>query len=512
MKNSKFLTLSALLAFSPMAFAVNMPAGPESSINVELTDISQQGNNLVVNLDVNAAGVDMPSKLKTVYLPMIVNGNDTACFDSFSVTGKKRWNNDLAGGNTSAISIKGWGKDKGALLTTATSGQGYSVSGNPSNYSIQLSIPYQDWMAVATFMIDCCNFTCPFCLYPNQLVEEQMFALAETCFLPEVYEAEIVYSEPVKTNAKYLSMQEKAYLDFKVNQTTILKNYRNNAAELAAMKANIDSINNDEDYTVRGITIHGMASPEGPYANNVRLAKGRTDALRDYLIKDYKVSKDFITSTYEPAINWEGLRAWLNNNQIENGAAILAIVNSDLPDFDRNTKIKTDYPTQYKWLLENVYPSLRVSEYFVDYDVREFTEAAEILEVMGTNPEKLSVSEIYEAAVTQGEDSEVFAQAMQIAVNQYPDDPTANLNAGYVAMKKGDFTAAEKYFAKAGDSDEAKLARAQLAASKGENDKALKLFKELEKSSNAAVAKEASAAAANIEKIIKAAGSKFNRL
>lgn len=513
MRQKRLLTLLAgVLAFSPLAFAVEMPAGPESTINVDLTDLSLQNNNLVVSLAVNPTGVKMPSKLKTLYVPMIVNGTDTACFDSFAVTGKKRWTHDLEDGNASAVEFKGWGKDNGTLLTTQTQGKGFSVAGGPGAYNLQFSIPYSDWMAVATLLIDCKDYGCTVCVRPYDLIYQQFFALAETNFLPEVFEAEIIYSQPTNAVAKFRNMKERAYLDFKVNQTVILKNFRNNAKELAIMKANIDSINKDEDYTVRGITIHGMASPEGPYANNVRLAKGRTDALRDYLIKEYKLSKDFITSVYEPVINWEGLRNWLENNEIENGAAILGIVNSDLGDFDRNQKIKTTYPKQYSWLLENVYPGLRVSEYFVDYDVREFTEVAEIIEVMGTNPEKLSVAELYEAATTAGENSEIFEQAMAISVDQYPNDETTNLNAGLLALKKGDYEVAEKYLKKAGDTDEAKLARAQYEAIRGDKDKALKEFKALEKSSNAKVAKEAADSYMRLERIIKTAGSKFHKL
>lgn len=515
MRHTGFLTIcAAMLAMGAPAMAETMPCGPESTVNVDLTDMALEGDNLVVNLAINTNGVQMPSKLKTVYQPMMVLDGDTALFANFAVDGRKRWMHDLEDNTANPIVFKGWSKENpGTLLTSAMQGNGYQLTDNGGNsYSLTLSVPYSEWMATATLIMDCRLYECSLCVKSYDIIAQQFFPLAQANFVPEVFVAEIEYSEPTNEIVKMRNMQEAAYLDFKVSQTNILPNYRNNAVELKRMKANIDSIRNDEDINVRSITIHGMASPEGSYALNEKLAKGRTDALRDYLIKQYKLPKDFVKSTYEPVINWAGLRQWLENNEIENGKAILDIVNSDLPDFDRNQKIKTTYPSQYKWLLENVYPGLRVSEYFVDYDVREFTEVAEIVEVMGNNPEKLSVYEMFEAATSQGEDSALFAEAVGISVDTYPDDPTANLNAGLLAMKNGDYSAAGKYLDKAGDSDAAKLARAQLEATCGDKDKALKAFKALENCSDASVAKAAKAAAKNLENIIKSSGRKFNRL
>ena len=429
--NKRIITLCAgIAALSASVMAANMPAGPEGSVNIDVTDIAQQNNNLVVTLNVAAPGVDMPSKLKTVYAPVITNGTDTAYFDCISVSGLKRWNHDLADGTNCPVTIQGWGKAKGSLLTPAQ-GAGYSVSGSNGNYTVVVSMPYADWMQLATFGIDVCNYGCAWCIPSHDEIFEAFYPLAETNFVPEVYVAEIEYLTPAAEAVKNRNLLSHAYIDFRVNQTNILPNFRDNKSELAKIKATIDSINADNDLNVTNIHVQGYASPEGPYNNNVRLAKGRTEALANYMIKQYKLPKDVVTTSWEPAINWQGLREWLQNNTIENGPQILAIVNSDLPDFDRNQKIKTDYPTQYKWLLDNVYPGLRVSDYTLNFEVRGYDEAAEILEVMQTAPNKLSVAEIYEAASTQGQDSEVFAEAVQIAVNTYPDDQPGYLHSGW---------------------------------------------------------------------------------
>lgn len=507
MSKVKFVSLCAgLLAFSATAFAEQMPAGPDTSVSVDLLSVAQENDVVVVNFAVNTNGVKMPSKFKTVYVPTLTNGAETAFFESFAVTGEKRWNHDCVDGNASVVTFQGWDKKKAGSLLTPAQGAAYSVTNNGGNsYNVSFAMPYMEWMGDAVVGITCLNFGCTTCLPSQDLVEEQFYAMGQTDFLPLVFEPEIQYLTPSAEAVKERNHVSHAYLDFKVNQTNILPKYMNNPKELAAMKANIDSIKADSDLQVTNIHIQGFASPEGPYNNNVRLAKGRTEALKNYLIKEYKFDKDFITTSWDPAINWAGLREWLNNNNIDNKAQILDIVNSDLADFDRNQKIKTTYPQQYDYLLKNIYPSLRVSDYTLNFQVRAYDNVEEILEVMEVAPNKLSIDELFMAGSSNGVDSDVFAESVQVAVNTYPNEPTANLNAGILAMKNGDLNAAANYLAKAGDSDQAKLARAQLDALKGNNQKALDAFKALERSADAGVAAAAKSGATSVERIIRRA-------
>lgn len=515
MRKTRFITLCAsLLAISAPAMAEEMAAGPDSQISVSLNELTLDGDNLVASLAVNTTGVTMPSKIKTVYLPMITNGTDTVCFDSFAVSGRKRWLNDYAAGpgQYSPVTFYGWSKEAGQLISTLpTSGQGYSVAqaGSPTAYNITLSIPYKEWMGAADFIIDCRVYECSVCVKPYDVIGQKYFAMGETDFLPLEFQAEYIFAVPEKEAEKLRDLPTRAYVDFKVNQTNILPKFGNNAVELAKIKQTVDSIGGDSDITVQSIHVIGTASPEGPYNNNVRLAKGRAESLEKYMEKTYKLPKDLVTSSYVP-VNWDGLRAWLespecaaNAANVPDAAAILGIVNSDLEDYARNQKIKTDYPQQYAWLLKNVYPGLRVTDYDIKYGVRDYTEIAEMVEVMNNAPKKLSVLEIYQAGQSKGPETVLFDESVDIAVETFPENADANLNAGIKAMKQGDLNKAEQYLSKAGSREEAKFAKAQLAASKGDYNKALSEFKSLERSSNATIAAAAKRAAENVELIIK---------
>lgn len=56
----------------------------------------------------------------------------------------------------------------------------------------------------------------------------------------------------------------------------------------------------------------------------------------------------------------------------------------------------------------------------------------------------------------------------EVAVRLYPDDPVANLNAAFTAMRFGDLGNAGRYLAKAGDSTSAVYARGIFAAMQGD--------------------------------------------
>ena len=62
------------------------------------------------------------------------------------------------------------------------------------------------------------------------------------------------------------------------------------------------------------------------------------------------------------------------------------------------------------------------------------------------------------------------------AVELYPNDPEANLNAANIALRHGDNAAAANYLRNAGDSPEAMFTRATLAAVNGDLPRAVEMF------------------------------------
>ena len=142
----------------------------------------------------------------------------------------------------------------------------------------------------------------------------------------------------------------------------------------------------------------------------------------------------------------------------------------------KDARIRRRYSRDYAFLLKEVYPALRHSDYKIDYNVRTFTSLDDILRVLSEDPRKLSLSEFYRAAQSMTPGSPEYNEVFETAVRLYPADPAANLNAANTAMSRGDLDAAARYIAKAGDSPEAVYASGILAALRGDYTAALPLM------------------------------------
>ena len=93
----------------------------------------------------------------------------------------------------------------------------------------------------------------------------------------------LTFVKPFAEARKQRAEKGEAYLSFRVNKTDIVVDLFENARELAKITNTIDLVRNDKNVEINGINIHGYASPEGPYANNERLARERAAALKNYV-------------------------------------------------------------------------------------------------------------------------------------------------------------------------------------------------------------------------------------
>lgn len=493
--------------------ATYIPAGEkaDSFIGLDIQDIRvSETNNLEVEGVLNFSRVNLKGNRELICTPMFVSGLDTVKFTPFSIAGHNRWIWDERNGWPTPVNFKGWGGKKGELSNESqTNGLDYSFSKNmgKDQYEIFLSTPYNEWMGESNFMLEIQALGCSDC--PKDTYYNPLAALD---LRPAEYVSDFIFVTPVAEEVKTRNLSGRAYVEFQVNKTNILPDFRNNRVELSKITATIDSVKNDKDITVTSISISGTASPEGSYENNVKLAKGRTEALRDYVTNLYRFPKKFIKTSFEP-VDWTGLAEWLENNQIENRDEILAIVNGNLEPYARNQKIKTSYPKQYQWLLQNVYPSLRHSDYVIEYNIRNYANVDEIIQVMTTAPQKLSLNELFIVANNQPEGSDLYNESFEIAVKMYPDDEVANLNAATVSMMHGDYTRARRYLSKAGNSEEAEFTRAQYEALAGDKEAALESFITLARNaSSEKVREKAQKAAENIEETMRKNNIKFEIL
>lgn len=306
-------------------------------------------------------------------------------------------------------------------------------------------ITYEAWMREADLklnvdMCGCCD-----------IVEESSGEqIAKLNIAPLQLQPAIAYINPKAEEVKHRAVEGTAYLDFPVNKIIIYPEYRRNTAELEKIRATIDTVRNDNNTTLTSIKIHGYASPEGSYPHNTYLAKNRTQALVDYVTGYYEFDRKLISSEYTPE-DWDGFRKFVAASTMDKKADILRMMDDPNMDIDMKERniAKLIGPQAYQYLLAECYPALRHSDYIVNYTVRGFN-LEESREIINKRPQQLSLQEIYLVAQSYEPGSEEFNHAFQVAALMFPDDPTANLNAGAMEIQKGgDLTTAKKYLAKA---------------------------------------------------------------
>lgn len=422
--------------------------------------VTIDGDRLCVDLSLPLRDYNVKSNQMLLLTPAIVSGQDTLRLQSVALMGRARYIQYLRGNND------------GAPVPATV----FRASKAPEEYAWHETPYLQPWMnsgKMALVLLEN-TYKCANC---NSSADDETPLEAEFMFRrPVNLDGLLVFETPEAEAVKQRNLSGRANVEFPVNKTTLLPDFRNNSFELAKIRASIDSVRNDKDVTIRDMRITGYASPEGSYANNTRLAKGRTEAVRAYVNRLYSFPAGLVSTNYVPE-DWEGLRAWVAGSDLEDAEGILSIIdNTRLAPDARDAKIRSTYPQAYAYLLSNVYPSLRHTDYRINYTVRSYSSPEEILEIIKTRPGNLSLNEFFVAANSLEPGSELYNEVFDIAVRVYPDDPVANINSAVNALQRNDLAAAEKYLKKADDRPLAEYARGILALLQGDNDTAERLL------------------------------------
>lgn len=284
----------------------------------------------------------------------------------------------------------------------------------------------------------------------------------------------LAFVKPAAEARKQRAEKGEAYLSFRVNKTDIVVDLFDNSRELAKITKTIDLVREDKNVQITGINIHGFASPDGPYANNERLARERAASLKNYVANLYPINAKLFSSNSTPE-DWNGFRRKVQQSNLANKEEIIKISNSSLAPDDKDKRIRQLYPHDYAVIMSDIYPRLRHSDYTVSYTVRPFS-VEEAKQILKTRPQQLSLQEMFLVAQTMEPGSAEFNEVFDIAVRMFPDDPTANLNAACADLQRRDIASAEKHLQKADNSAAALNARGALAVMKKDYQLARHLF------------------------------------
>ena len=410
--------------------------------NVDIKDFTLELKDgyLNVNIDIDLSQLDIKTTQVVVLTPKIVKDADTLRLKSIGVYGRNRRiyyerNEDIKPTNAGDID-----------LTT-------SQTEDIIRYST--TVAFMEWMNGCSVQLARRDYGC--CGHSDAIAQSEVVDK----FPLDPYFPELIYLRPEHEVVKTREISGSAFVDFPVSQTVIYPTYRNNVAELAKITGTIDSVKRDSDITIKSVFIKGFASPESPYSNNTRLAKGRTEALKAYVENMYHFGEGFIKTDFESE-DWAGLERYVEASSLPHKEEILKAIRSDREPDKKEWVIKSTWKEEYRYLLDNCYPALRHSDYVIEYEVKSYADPVEIERVLHTAPQNLSLEEFYILAQTYESGSDAFNDLFETAVRMYPNDPVANLNAANSAILRKDYRGALRFLDKAGDLPEAVYARGAL--------------------------------------------------
>ena len=434
---------------SALQAQTDSPRLADNSIVVENKKVEQTDHNLVVDLTFNMDSLHLRSNQRLVFTPIVRStGGQERTMPQIIVNGRKQ---DIS---YKRYAHKDYPDDAQVVRRK---------NGTAQSYEYNAIVPYEEWMKNADVVIaeDLCGCG---------NVEEQDQTVIQRLRTPYM-----AYLRPKAEARKARTEEGRAFIDFPVDKTTLYPDYRNNPRELDKIVNTINLVKEDKNVSITGIEIHGYASPEAPYNYNARLAEGRAKTLTDHVRRLLNLEDRLFKVTSTPE-DWDGLREAVLSSNLEHKQEILDIIDDNklTPD-TRERKIKSNYPKEYRFMLDTYYPALRHSDYVVSYTVRPFS-VEEAKEILRTKPKQLSLEEMYLVAQTYEPGSDEFNEVFQTAVRLYPEDETANLNAACAEIERGDYKAASRYLAKAGNSPYAAHARGVIAMKQGNDDEARRQF------------------------------------
>lgn len=148
-------------------------------------------------------------------------------------------------------------------------------------------------------------------------------------------------------------------------------------------------------------------------------------------------------------------------------------------DYDKKEQeLRTDrrFAKLYKsTILPEWFPHLRATKFAISTRLKPMSDE-KLAEVILTNPQQMTLNQMFRVARLYKEDSPEFQRTIETALKYFPDSPEANTNAAVRAIKGGDYEKAAELLKRAGDSAEANNARGIVATKRGDFESAEKYF------------------------------------
>lgn len=431
--------ISLLLLLAVFVIPADAQKIYKGQITVNPRELSQKGDSLIINVDIDFTGLVMEDDRSLSLIPMLISSEVQRELPSILINGRNR---HKVYQRAIALNRKKREADAEHLYAVVK-------AENDANKRIayHLSLPFEEWMEGAR--LDLKEDLCGCGGHIQQIGIEKLIATV-------LMEGESRYDvrpllsfiRPEVEEVKRRSEQRDAFLDFQLGKTVIVPTYMNNPRELEKIESMLAEVREDRNLTVTGVAIKGYASPEGSVSLNNKLSHERSEALRAYLFS----RSTFPATAYKVehgGEDWQGLEKLVEESSIDYKWEILSVIRSGQSEDAREQSLKKIANGRvYPILLNEFFPQLRRVLCRVDYTVRGFN-VEEAKNIIKERPQQLSLEEMFMLANTYDVEDPEFAEVFETAVRMFPEDEVANLNAAASALQWGDTERSKRYLDKA---------------------------------------------------------------
>lgn len=424
--------MKKILIYSVLCLIAALPVSAQKfykdAINITNASLWQQGESLYINMQMDVRNLKVSNDRTLTLTPVLTGPDNNVVLPEIVINGRRR----------QKAYLRAMALDKTTNMEIPYNTQ------EVLNYT--QVIPYEPWMENAYLNLeeDLCG-----CGGHQEVLTQEMIMNGVSTETKRLAALQPIpsYIQPKAEVVKARSEQYEAHLDFPVGKSVILPDFMNNQTELRNIREMFNKVQNDKKLTITGVYIEGFASPEGPLKLNEQLSKSRAEALKKYLSVHEQIPANLYNVSFGGE-NWEGLEKALEASNTKEKTEFLNIIRNTSDIARRKEEIKrVGGGAPYRTMLKELYPALRKVNCRIDYTIVNF-KVDEGKEIIKTQPQYLSLNEMYLVANSYPKGGDDFIKVFDIAVRMYPDDEVANLNAAAVALSKKDLPDARKYLDK----------------------------------------------------------------
>jgi|WetSurMetagenome_2_1015567.scaffolds.fasta_scaffold08331_2 hypothetical protein len=199
--------------------------------------------------------------------------------------------------------------------------------------------------------------------------------------------------------------------------------------------------------TFSGARLTYYGCPTGDFRKNMKAGMKRALSLKEFLMYNLGANKNEINVGWISE-DWDSISSAVSQSRMLLADAVMDIIRSvKVVDGREDAIKKLNGGLPYYYMRTNIFPSICRASYTLTFNHKDVSlDVAK--QMLRHSPGDLTLRELYAVACSYGVGSREFSDIIDLSACLFPDSPEANINAGAVAMLRGETSQARKYLAR----------------------------------------------------------------